>query len=57
MILPPTHPALRRLSTADLVFLCYIVSTGISELRWTVPGAMGLDLLRAEFARREQGGA
>lgn len=57
MILPPTHPALRNLPVSDLICLVYIVSAGISELRWSVPGATGLDLLRAEFARREQGGA
>ena len=50
-MLPPTP--LPDLPTSDLIALFFIVSTGISELRLTVPGRTGLDLLRSELRRRE----
>ena len=48
----PTDP-LAMLPVRDVVVMTYIVATGISGLRWPVPGADDLAALRRELARRE----
>ena len=44
---------LSRLPARDLVVMFFIVTLGISRLRWPVPGGDDLGALRDELRRRE----